>query len=356
MRGDVVRDGRIRAVMTEKQWMRAAVALLTLGMVAIGSRVSWVRADGIPTPTPLTYSGTLTEGGVPVNDTRFIELALWDHESDTDPSHRTRCAVPSTSVRVEQGRFQVVLPEACSAVIHDTRNLWVDIRVSGAPLGRTKIGAVPFAVEAERSGGLTAAAANALMPTGSVVAFAGRPDRVPSGWLLCDGRSLARSEHPALFDAIGTAHGGDGTMFNLPDYRGRFLRGVDSGMGRDLDRAGRAEANAGGNRGDAVGSVQGGATAMPNAAFVNGNAGMHAHGGMTSPVSGDRSTNPARDYPPSTGSLRAFAYYFSASGGDNFFMDHVHAISPDGAHTHAISGGDRETRPVNAYVNYIIKL
>lgn len=90
--------------------MRAAVGVLALGVVAIGSRVSWVRADGIPTPNPLTYSGTLTEGGVPVTDMRFIELALWDHESDTDPSHRTRCAVPSVSVRVEQGRFQIALP------------------------------------------------------------------------------------------------------------------------------------------------------------------------------------------------------------------------------------------------------
>jgi hypothetical protein len=28
---------------------------------------------------------------------------------------------------------------------------------------------------------------------------------------------------------------------------------------------------------------------------------------------------------------------------------------PAGAHAHSIGGGDSETRPINAYVNYIIK-
>lgn len=324
--------------MSEKQWMRAAVALLTLAMVAIGSRVSWVRADGIPTPTPLTYSGTLTEGGVPVNDTRFIELALWDHESDTDPSHRTRCAVPSTSVRVEQGRFQVVLPEACSAVIHDTRNLWVDIRVNGAPLGRTKIGAVPFAVEAERAADLTPNASHLLVPPGTVVAFAG--DRVPAGWLLCDGTAVSQTMYPALFLAIGTAHGSGGAtgMFNLPDYRGRFLRGLDGMAGRDANSATRTAANIGGNTGNTVGSIEDDATAMPNAAFGTTTSGSHTHA-MSGGIQYDLTF---------TGLANNFAYDRRASGFGGL-------MSPAGDHSHVITGGDRESRPINAAVNYLIK-
>ncbi len=50
---------------------------------------------------------------------------------------------------------------------------------------------------------------------------------------------------------------GDGTTFHLPDLRGRFLRGVDGGVGKDPDAASRVESNSGGNAGDTVGSVQG---------------------------------------------------------------------------------------------------
>ena len=92
-------------------------------------------------------------------------------------------------------------------------------------------------------------------PVGSLVAFAGAT--APSGWLLCDGRAVSRTTYSALFAAIGTAWGvGDGsTTFNLPDMRGRFLRGVDNGAGRDPDSALRFPTN-GGNAGDRVGSGQ----------------------------------------------------------------------------------------------------
>ena len=44
----------------------------------------------------------------------------------------------------------------------------------------------------------------------------------PSGWALCDGRTLAISEYDTLFNLIGTTYGGDGiNTFNVPDLRGR---------------------------------------------------------------------------------------------------------------------------------------
>jgi microcystin-dependent protein len=44
----------------------------------------------------------------------------------------------------------------------------------------------------------------------------------PSGWLLCDGSTLAISQFPTLFTLIGTTYGGDGVNnFKLPDLRGR---------------------------------------------------------------------------------------------------------------------------------------
>ena len=72
----------------------------------------------------------------------------------------------------------------------------------------------------------TAAVSEAKVPAGCVMAFAGG-GTAPSGWFICDGHEVSRTAYPALFAAIGVTYGsGDGsTTFNLPDFRGRFLRG-----------------------------------------------------------------------------------------------------------------------------------
>lgn len=46
-------------------------------------------------------------------------------------------------------------------------------------------------------------------------------------WFLCNGQALSRKTYSELYAIIGTNFGaGDGvTTFNLPDYRGKFLRG-----------------------------------------------------------------------------------------------------------------------------------
>ena len=60
----------------------------------------------------------------------------------------------------------------------------------------------------------------------------------PRGSLICDGRLLSRTYYADLFAKIGTTYGGgDGsTTFQLPDYRGEFLRGWDGGRGVDAGR------------------------------------------------------------------------------------------------------------------------
>jgi hypothetical protein len=45
----------------------------------------------------------------------------------------------------------VVLPDACVTAAHAKADLWVDVSVDGASIGRTKLGAVPYAVEAEHA-------------------------------------------------------------------------------------------------------------------------------------------------------------------------------------------------------------
>lgn len=93
--------------------------------------------------------------------------------------------------------------------------------------------------------------------TGMVIPFAG--STCPAGTLVADGAAISRADYPTLFAKIGVTHGqGDGsTTFNKPDYRGRFLRGVDNmgvgAAGRDVHT--RSAMNTGGNS-SGVGSVQ----------------------------------------------------------------------------------------------------
>ena len=78
--------------------------------------------------------------------------------------------------------------------------------------------------------------APALVPTGAIMDFA--MPNAPQGWLVCDGAQVSRTEHAALFAAIGTTWGaGNGSStFNLPDFRGEFRRGWDKDRGVDPGR------------------------------------------------------------------------------------------------------------------------
>ena len=80
-----------------------------------------------------------------------------------------------------------------------------------------------------------AIAAVEFIPSGMVAPFA--MVTPPAGWLICDGTAISRTTYAALYAAIGVVFGaGDGaTTFNLPDLRGEFVRGLDSG--REVDPA-----------------------------------------------------------------------------------------------------------------------
>jgi hypothetical protein len=186
---------------------------------------------------------------------------------------------------------------------------------------------VPFAVQAQTAqvavqaqvaSGLVASLAASLSPPGSIIAFGG--GTTPGGWILCDGSAVSRTNYAQLFAAIGAAWGnGDGsTTFNVPDLRGMFLRGVNGGRNNgftDPDSAARTSANTGGNTGNAVGSVQ-----------------LDIFGSHTHTYRGGGSqVNPGNP---------------SAAGSG---VQYTTADVP------VTSTGGNETRPKNAYVNYIIK-
>ena len=150
------------------------------------------------------------------------------------------------------------------------------------------------------------------IPVGTMLPFAGAT--VPAGYLLCDGSSVSRITYASLFTALGTAWGSaSGTTFNLPDMRGRFMRGVDGAANNDPDKVARTASNTGGNTGNAVGSVQA------------DDFKIHSHG---IPVNTSMGAGTGSD--TSTGALTS-------------------------TNTTDTAGGSMETRPKNANVNFIIK-
>lgn len=158
------------------------------------------------------------------------------------------------------------------------------------------------------------------VPSGTIVAYGGDPTKVPGGWLLCDGSSLQRSAHPALFAAINTSWGSmDGVSFNAPDLRGRFLRGLGGASGTDPDCVSRAGAPGSSGTGcNAVGTIQ--SDAMQT----------HSHT-LTLPGYGSGAGAPIEELAAGPANGLAVPYSTGAFGGS-------------------------ENRPKNSAVAYIIKL
>jgi microcystin-dependent protein len=154
-----------------------------------------------------------------------------------------------------------------------------------------------------------------MTPIGVVEMYAGTT--APFGYLVCDGSLVLRATYPELFAVCGTAFGFTNTAnFRLPDLRGRFVRMVDGGAGLDPNAATRTAMNTGGATGNNLGSVQ--ADELKS----------HNHTVKFTP----QGANP-----------------------ENF----DEAIIGDGngfpANVNATFTGGSETRPVNAYLNFIIK-
>jgi microcystin-dependent protein len=80
-----------------------------------------------------------------------------------------------------------------------------------------------------------------IMPVGAVIGFP--TNVVPSGFFECNGAAVSRSTYSNLYALLGSKYGdGDGSLtFNLPDYRGEFLRGWDHGAGNDPDSSTRTD-------------------------------------------------------------------------------------------------------------------
>ncbi len=61
---------------------------------------------------------------------------------------------------------------------------------------------------------------------GEIIDFAGRADKVPAGWLPCDGRFILKADYPELYSVIGDVYGHTSTSFRLPSSVDRMAVGA----------------------------------------------------------------------------------------------------------------------------------
>jgi hypothetical protein len=177
--------------------------------------------------------------------------------------------------------------------------------------------------------GTTVATLPDLTPAGSIIAFGGTT--APAGWLICDGSSYATTgQYAILYAAVGNAFGGIGGYFNVPDFRGVFLRGANgtrSDATADPDKNTRIASNTGGITGNNVGSLQ-------DDAFQGH---RHEVNIILNGQAGSNQFNPRSDLN---------SWYWDAG-------DIMRNAITDG--TNGVPKVSSETRPKNVYVNYIIK-
>ena len=177
-------------------------------------------------------------------------------------------------------------------------------------------------------------------------------DTLPTGYRLCDGSSLDKTEYAALYAVLGTTYGGSGNTFNLPNLKGRFVAGKDSSV---TDYNGLAKTG-GANK------VELGMTEIPKhnhnteSSTTDGNVSITSSGSHTHSIPGGYGS----------GSTWRVAKSNIISSGSASSTE-IFKTNNDGSHTHSVPlkarGGDlngatvaHENRPPFIVLNYIIKV
>jgi hypothetical protein len=135
------------------------VLLVSAAAVCAGAVLGYglhVAAEGAPTTQPLFYAGTVSsKDGDPLDGMHAIGVSLFGAASDG----AALCSTSTLQVPVAVGRFRVELPsgsKGCREAVANNPDTWIELTVDGTTFPRTKVGAVPYAIEADHSKSATA--------------------------------------------------------------------------------------------------------------------------------------------------------------------------------------------------------
>jgi hypothetical protein len=135
---------------TERSAVRRGLAALGVVALTVGAFTAGrARAAGIPAEETLSYSGVLEDTeGTPLTGNHNIEVRFWDSATG---GRSAICTTNGAEFPVTNGHFSVPLPNSCTEAVEGNPDLWIEVVVDGASLGRTKARAVPYAVAAKHA-------------------------------------------------------------------------------------------------------------------------------------------------------------------------------------------------------------
>ena len=238
------------------------LALLALGLISEASA---------QIPTVVSYQGFLSTKDGPFTGTLSASFTLYDSPTGGKQAFNQQ----SYSIDVSKGYYTVMLDFAQgwqNGYTSFDRTFWLEVFINSQVLTpRVRLTSVPYALNAKHAD--TADVALKLVqdaPIGTIVAYGGNIFKLSQnekklGWYICDGRRIAVNDFPAYADVVQTTYGVSDAADSvyLPDFRGLFLRGVNTGFAgnrtdafADPDASSRVEMKSGGNNGNKVGSIQ----------------------------------------------------------------------------------------------------
>lgn len=279
--------------------------------------------------TGFSYQAVLRDNKGVLRDNEAINITAELIQNDVTVYSETHSIVTN-----DFGAFTIVVGQGASGQTYSpsiflntdsTGTVETILKVSedgGNVLSESVVLGVPVAEVAK-----IALTAHIEFPAGAIIPFAGPVDKIPKGWLLCDGVAYGITGYPELFAVIGTSWGyyesEPATTFRVPDLRGVVLRGVSGSSAdafKDPDNTTRISRYSGGAFGNNVGSYQ--ADELKS----------HKH---------------------------PWKYYYEGDdegfGSSNWEFTWSQAGTIPDANQPVMATGGSETRSKNAYVNFIIK-
>lgn len=137
------------------KWAAVAVGAAAIVAAAFVGGRAW--AGGIPAAGALTYSGLLQDAtGAALTGTQYVEVKFWNDTAASAAANLLCDTGTPTGIGLVNGRFSIALPDACTTKVGSNAGIWAEVIVgatanAAGSLGRAKIGAVPFAVEANHA-------------------------------------------------------------------------------------------------------------------------------------------------------------------------------------------------------------
>ncbi|MBN1133263.1 MAG: tail fiber protein [Bacteroidales bacterium] len=288
--------------------------------------------------TGFSYQAVLRDSDGTIRDNETVNLVVELIQNDVSVYSETHSVVTNAF-----GAFTIVVGQGASGQTYspslflnsDSTALNESVlkvtEAGGKVLSESAVLGVPIAEVAK-----VALTAHVEFPAGAIIPFGGPSEKVPVGWLLCDGMEYGIADYPELYEVIGASWGSSAAeTFRVPDLRGVSLRGVNGTADdafTDPNRTTRIARYTGGAVGDTVGSYQ--HDAMQNVTGTVGDFNTYAaiHGNSTGPFKQ--------------------TWVYGGTGIGSGSSDNYNRVDFDLSRSARTSA---ETRPKNANVNFIIK-